>query len=124
MIKLIKKICRITNNHYSAALEHKANHNIDHVPTKFQAFRMTIYDLLCNKTVYLEEYNSHLVYEIVKVPTLGLRTANVIRMYVPLYYRGTGITSVMLDMIPEDTVISGEGKHGEVGRLYVSRTNI
>ncbi|MGD2065739.1 MAG: hypothetical protein PVI43_01035 [Candidatus Bathyarchaeota archaeon] len=119
-------IWQITKNHYNAALEHIEKNDINHTPTMFQALKVTIYDLIFNHTIYIPEYKSHLVYEVVKMPTLGLRSANVIRIYVPKPHRGKGITSKMLDRVAEKEkiVISGEGKYGEVGRLYLSRKSI
>ena len=117
-------IFQVTKNHYNAALEHIESSNIEHTPTIFQAFRITLYDLLFNKTIFLNEYKSHLVYEIVKNPALGIRVANVIRVYVPKEHRGKGVVSDMLDLIKEKTVISGKGKYGEVGRLCIARANI
>lgn len=121
---MIRKIYYITLNHYKSALEHIEKNHINHTPTIFEAFRVTIYDFLFNKTIFDKTTKSHLVYEIIKNPTLGIRVANVIRIYVPEHHRGKGIVSKMLDKIPEKIVISGEGKHGEVGRLFVSRINI
>jgi len=117
-------IFKITKNHLTAAKEHIKRENISHTPTLFQALRITLFDLFHNKTIYHKETNSHLVYEIVKVPTLGIRVANVIKIFVPKEHRGQGVASLMLDEIKENTVISGKGKYGEVGRLYLSRTNI
>ena len=119
------ELYNITKNHYDVALEHiELNPTIKHTPTIFQALRMTITDLLLNNTIYDNKTKSHLVYEVIKVPTLGLRTANVIRMYVPKQHRGCGIMSKMLDSIPEHTVLSARGDYGEVGRLCISRINI
>ena len=118
-------IWQITKNHYNAALEHIKANDIDHTPTMLQALRMTLYDLIFNKTIFIKEYNAHLVYEVLKVPTLGLRVANVIRIYVPKEHRGKGVASNMLDLIKEKTVISGKGKDDEeIARLYRVRDNI
>ena len=119
-------IWQVTKNHYDAALEHIHKNKIDHTPTLLQAFRMTAYDMLFNKIVYLPEYKSHLVYEVIRVPTLGARLGNVIRIYVPKEHRGRGAVSKMLDIAhqTEDVIISGKGKYGEVGRLQIARTNL
>lgn len=117
---------QITKNHYDAAIEHIESNGLNHKPTMFQAFRVTLHDILFNKTIYLSEYKSHLVYEVIKMPTLGIRMANVIRVYVPKEHRGKGAVSKMLDVAhkKEDVIISGKGNYGEIGRLYVARTNI
>jgi GNAT superfamily N-acetyltransferase len=117
-------IWQITKNHYNAAIEHIENHNINHTPTLWQALRLTISDLILNKTIYIKKHKSHLVYEIVINPTLGIRVANIIRVYVPKEHRGKGIASLMIDKIPEKTIISGKGKeHEEIARLYRVRAN-
>lgn len=121
-MRFIKIITQITNNHLNAAKEHINKYAIEHTPTLLQALRMTIYDYCFNKVMFDERTGSHLVYEVIKVPTLGIRSANVIRMYVPKEFRGQGVVSSLLDKIPEKVVISSKGRYGEVGRLYVSRT--
>ena len=119
-------IYQITLNHYNAAVEHIKENNIPyHKPTMFQAFRITLYDLLFNKTIYNKKYKAHLVYEVIKYPTMGMRMANIIRIYVPKEHRGNGVASKLINSINEKYVISGKGEdHEEVGRLYRVRTNI
>ena len=121
---MILKLLNITKSHYNVALEHITENKLIHTPTYFQALKITLHDTLFNKTIYDNKSKSHLVYEVVKMPTLGLRVANVIRIYVPKEYRGENIASSMLDKIKEKKVISSRGNYGEVGRLYVSRINL
>lgn len=119
-------IWQITKNHYNAAIEHIKNSSLDHTPTYFQAFRETIHDLIFHKTIYMPEFGSHLVYEVIKKPTLGARLGNVIKIYVPKEHRGKGVVSKMLDIAHtrESVIISSKGDYGEVGRLFIARTNL
>ena len=114
---------QITKNHKTVALEHAKDYGIEHTPTIFQALRMTVYDTLFNKVVFLKEYNSHLVYEVNKVPTLGMEVSNIIRMYVPKEHRGKGVNSLMIEKVKGKIVIgTGEvSKYEEIGRVYVIR---
>ncbi len=119
---------QITLNHLEAAKEHIVkNDMLCGSPTFIQAARITLFDMVFNKTVYNEKYKAHLVYEVQKIPTLGIRLANVIRVYVPKEHRGKGVATLMYDEIKEKIVIGGandSGKYESVGSIYIIRTSI
>lgn len=109
----------ITRGHYNAGLEHISIYNLNHNVTWWQAIITTITDLIFHKTIEVD--GAYVVYEIVKKRTIGSRLANVLSIYVPFEQRGQGVASQLLDMIPENVVISGRGKYEKVGELYVAR---
>ncbi len=129
-------VIQIVINHYNAAVEHqeKAMESIlgydrEFKTTMFQAIRLTVYDLLFNKTIYLKEYKSHLIYEVREIYTVGFRYAEMVRLYVPPEHRGKNIASKMLDMIPETFVIGHStlpemiDKYHDIGSIFLLRSN-
>ena len=120
-------LMQISRNHLEAAKEHLSKSDLIHMPTIWQAIRTTLSDMIFNKTIYIKEYQAHLVYEVQKSHTLGLRIANVIRVYVPKEHRGKGIATIMYDKIKENIVIGGANdrdKYRYIGSLYVIRENL
>ncbi len=129
-------IIQLVVNHYNAGVEHQAN-AMESIPgydrefktTMFQAIRLTAYDLLFNKTIYLKEYKSHLIYEVKNIHTVGFRYAEMVRLYVPPEHRGKNIASKMLDMIPETFVIGHStlpemiDKYHYIGSIFLLRSN-
>ncbi|RLC29537.1 MAG: hypothetical protein DRH37_07330 [Deltaproteobacteria bacterium] len=114
-------IISVVKGHYLAGKEHCDNHNLPHKTTWLQAVLVTINDLFHYKTITLN--GSYVVYNVTDKKTIGIRVAEITSIYVPKSQRGKGIASVLLDLIPEKTVISDRGNYEEVGRLVLCRKN-
>jgi len=114
----------VLNGHMVAAIDHVKNNNLSHKPTWFQVFKVTLYDLIWNKTI--EKNGSYVVYTHIYKPHLGVKIPFVLSMYVPKENRGKGVMSEMLNSIPNKPILGSldddrATRYNRVGNLCVLR---